>query len=257
MAEPRADSGGRLRRLAEELEEIGLPFDPASPADRVIIDEIDYAVRPAVHERRVPTYGALVDPRADPAGWERGTGLHISRRRFGGLETADARRFADGSSSWLLRRGDDLELAVFDRPASSERDIVVMVDAFDATVVQRHSSGIVRIADDRGVARWDGRSWHREPLVTRWIQVMAAQRGGSFERTFANLLAFAVHDLGVRLVASPVAISDVRGYRGMRHTSGRRYSFDQPDSIVIVVSEDGPVTVMQRGVILGRTDAQA
>jgi hypothetical protein len=59
----------------------------------------------------------------------------------------------------------------------------------------------------------------------------------------------------VRLVPSPEAESDVEGYRGMRHTSARRYSFDDPLATVIVVSEDGPVTVLRNGEILGQTDA--
>ncbi|NLA34516.1 MAG: hypothetical protein GX868_02380 [Actinobacteria bacterium] len=313
---------GRLRRLAEELDEIGLTFDLHSADDRVVIDEIDYGLRPAIHERRIPTYGSLVLPSADAAHWKAGTGLRITTRALDKLALGDARRFADGSSSWLVRRRDrGLQLAVFDRPASSERDIVVMVDAFQAAIVQRHSSGVVRLATERGVARWDGLAWHREPLVTRWIDAMAAWEGSARERVFAKVLAFAVHDLGargigallivqnaddetpnfeqrmaepppldvgnpldltplrhvlsqidgaavfdrngvlrhlgVRLVASPEAVADVDGHRGMRHTSGRRYSFDQDGSVVIVVSEDGPVTVMKNGTILGRTDAQA
>ena len=52
---------------------------------------------------------------------------------------------------------------------------------------------------------------------------------------------------------SPEAESVVEGFRGMRHTSGRRYSFDDPDATVIVVSEDGPVTVLRNGELLGRS----
>jgi hypothetical protein len=37
----------------------------------------------------------------------------------------------------------------------------------------------------------------------------------------------------------------------MRHTSARRYSFDEPESTVIVVSEDGPVSVLRKGALLG------
>ena len=39
----------------------------------------------------------------------------------------------------------------------------------------------------------------------------------------------------------------------MRHTSGRRYSFDDPAATVIVVSEDGPVTVLRNGELIGRS----
>jgi hypothetical protein len=33
----------------------------------------------------------------------------------------------------------------------------------------------------------------------------------------------------------------------MRHRSAQRYSYDQPDVTVVVVSEDAPVTVHRRG----------
>jgi hypothetical protein len=62
-----------------------------------------------------------------------------------------------------------------------------------------------------------------------------------------------LRQLGVRLVPSPLAEADVEGLRGMRHTAGRRYSFDDPGATVIVVSEDGPVTVIRNGQVLGRS----
>ena len=43
----------------------------------------------------------------------------------------------------------------------------------------------------------------------------------------------------------------------MRHTAGRRYSFDDPAATVIVVSEDGPVTVLRKGELVGRTANEA
>ena len=49
----------------------------------------------------------------------------------------------------------------------------------------------------------------------------------------------------------PRAELEVSGLRGTRHTSARRYSFDDPSATVIVVSEDGPVTVLRHGDILG------
>ncbi len=63
-----------------------------------------------------------------------------------------------------------------------------------------------------------------------------------------------LRQLGVRLVPTPEAEADVDGLRGMRHTAGRRYSFDDPAAVVIVVSEDGPVTVLRAGTVLGRSD---
>ena len=62
-----------------------------------------------------------------------------------------------------------------------------------------------------------------------------------------------LRDLGVRLVPSTDAENDVDAFKGTRHTSGRRYSYDDSDAIVIAVSEDGPVSVFHRGKILGRS----
>jgi hypothetical protein len=60
--------------------------------------------------------------------------------------------------------------------------------------------------------------------------------------------------LGIRLAPSPEAERQVDAMHGMRHTSARRYSHDDPDSIVIVVSEAGPVTLMSAGRILTSLD---
>ena len=42
--------------------------------------------------------------------------------------------------------------------------------------------------------------------------------------------------------------------QGARHTSGRRYSRDDPGATVIALSEDGPVSVLRDGAILGSSD---
>jgi len=60
-----------------------------------------------------------------------------------------------------------------------------------------------------------------------------------------------LRELGVRLVPSTEAEQVVEALRGTRHPSGRRYSFDDPTATVIVVSEDGPVTVLRNGQVLG------
>jgi sensor domain DACNK-containing protein/DisA checkpoint controller-like protein len=59
-----------------------------------------------------------------------------------------------------------------------------------------------------------------------------------------------VSHIGVGLYSSPEADAAVDIPRGMRHRSAARYTFDHPDSVAIVVSEDGPVTVFHRGASL-------
>jgi DNA integrity scanning protein DisA with diadenylate cyclase activity len=59
--------------------------------------------------------------------------------------------------------------------------------------------------------------------------------------------------LGVRLIPSTTAEETVDALGGTRHTSGRRYSRDDPAATVIAVSEDGPVSVLRDGAVLGRS----
>lgn len=308
----------RLRRLAEEIGETGVPVDMASEWGAIVITEVDYALRPHVHERRVPSVGAIIEPTAAPDEWEVGTQLLVTRRPIEAMPLTGSRLFADGMASWLIRRisGDD-EWAVFDRPAGSERDLVVLAATMGATIVQRHPNGSVRIVGRFGVLRWDGLTWRLEPPVGSLVDAVAACVPAADRDVLETLLGFAVHDLGargigaillyraaedtssaievrlpppppldlcrpsdlaplrhalaqidgaavidrhgilrelgVRLVPSAEAESVVEGFRGMRHTSGRRYSFDDPTATVIVVSEDGPVSVLRDGELLGRS----
>ena len=232
------------------------------------------------------------------------------------------RRFADGLSSWVVRRVEGIdEWMVFDRPSGSERDLVVIAEVSGATVVQRHPAGAVRIVGERGVSRWERVGWHHEPPVASWIDTVAACDGSGdvevvaraarvrgprsrfpwhrcaarvparpgarsadggaaagastarghppdrprpLRHALAQVDGAAVFDragvlreLGARLIPSALAEVEVEGLRGMRHTAGRRYSYDDPGATVIVVSEDGPVTVLRAGQILGGSPTES
>src|SRR5438105_8015830 len=167
-------AGARLRRLSEELEESGLRLDGTNTSRELLVQEIDRALRPEVHERRIASSGSILEAKSDPAMWAAGTQLDITRGPVD-QPLSDARRFADGISSWILRRTDGTdEWVVFDRPAGSERDLVVLANVFDATIVQRHPAGSVRVVGSFGVLRWGGYGWHHEPPVGSWIDAVAA-----------------------------------------------------------------------------------
>ncbi len=314
----RQPSAGRLWRLAEELEEVGLPKGGSEPFREMLLEEIDYVLRPAVHERRIVSSGTILEPKADPGSWASGTQLDISRTPVVRQPLGASRRFADGLSSWLVRRTDgNDEWVLFDRPAASERDLVVLSAVLDATIVQRHPSGSVRVVGSFGVLRWVKLAWHYEPPVSTWLDSITAPPFTGERDVLEAMLEFAVHDLGswgigsllvyrpgpepgpaveerlptppplqirtashlaplrhalaqvdgaavfdadgvlrqlgVRLVPSATAEDAVEALGGTRHTSGRRYSFDDPSATVIAVSADGPVSVLRNGAVLGRS----
>jgi hypothetical protein len=187
----------RQRRLAEELEESGLVFEGPDAFRSLLLEEVDHVVRPHVHERRVVSSGTILEPRSDPATWELGTQLEILRGSADQQPLPDARRFADGLSSWLIRRTDGTtEWMVFNRPAGSERDLVVLATVLDATIVQRHPAGSVRVVGRHGVLRWDGYTWHREPPIESWIEAATDPLTDGDPAVIEDMLKFAIHDLG-------------------------------------------------------------
>ncbi len=309
---------GRLRRLTEELLEEQLGIIERSSIPEVLVDEIDYALRPPRHERRVPSYGSFVLPTEPVDSWRRRTGLDVVTSRTTDAVDDEVRRYADGLTSWSVRTASGVDqLVVFDRPAGSERDLVVLATASGAMIVQRHPGGEVRLVGSFGVARWDGSGWHVEPPVDSWLAWASCGLGGLGTDVLDGLLRFAVHDLGsqgigallvyrpsptharslesrlpappplridrpadlaplrhvltqvdgaalfdadgrlaelgVRLVPSAAAESAIDAIRGTRHTSARRYSHDDADAVVIVVSEEGPVTVFRGGDVVGHS----
>ena len=56
-----------------------------------------------------------------------------------------------------------------------------------------------------------------------------------------------IERIEMRLAATDEAVDCVPAERGLRHTSAKRYSFDDPACLVFVVSHDGPVTVYSDG----------
>ena len=147
--------------------------------------------------------GTILEPHSDPTTWEAGTQLEILRGSADRQPLADARRFADGLSSWLLRRTDGTtDWMVFNRPAGSERDLVVLARVFDATIVQRHPAGLARVVGSFGVLRWDGLSWHHEPPVKSWIDAVTTPSAHGDAAVIEDMLSFAIHDLGAQRIGA-------------------------------------------------------
>lgn len=313
-----APTPARLARLAAELEDEGVGF-LLERDTQIVLEELDYVLRPPVHERRIPSYGSIVGPDTPPEAWTRDTLLTAERRPTADYGDAEVRRFADGISSFAVRAGGGVdELVVFDRSAGSERDLVVLANASGGLVVQRHPSGVVRVVGSAGVVRHDVTGWqHEPPLRTLLESVPGCTRESGAVTVLGRILDFAVHDLGargigsllivhptgqlsvaherrlpvppelqidrphdlaplrhaiahtdgatvfdktgtlrqmgIRVVPSPEAEMAVRPLRGTRHTSARRFSYDDPDAVVITVSDDGPVTVFRGGEIIGHS----
>lgn len=308
----------RIRRLAEELDELNPTIQATSQDPKGLVEELDYALRPQVHERRVPSFGAFIEPLNRLPEWSKASGISVSKRRVDDLRDSTVRRFADGIASWAVRRNGKVDdLVVFDRSVSSERDLTILATATGAAIVQRHPNGTVRAVGTFGVLRYDGIDWQLIEPIDRWLDLDHCGIGTLDRDVFERLMRFAVHDvaarrvgatfvispggrimpgserpygtppefridrpadlaplyhvlgqldgaavfdgegtlreLAIRLMPSIEAEAEVEPYRGTRHTSALRYSFDDPEATLIVISEDGPVSVMRAGKMLGQS----
>jgi hypothetical protein len=306
----------RLQRLADELAEEGVPALEGAPDPVVGLVELAYALRPQVHEGRVPSYGVLLPPRpfltvdAISAAVETSVDLVFAHD----LDLKFARRFADGMTSFGVRTTDAIDhIACFGRNMADEHDLVGLQTVMGGHVIQRHPAGEVRIFGPAGVVRWNGTAWHHDAPMDAWIARLKSVAPDLPVDGVRPLLRFAVHKLGgrrigatliwrptehtvsrhryeplihntprlrlgaigeeaalanalaqtdgaatfdgsatltglaIRLAPSTVAEQTIDPIGGMRHTSALRYSHDDPHSIVIVVSEAGPVTLMHAG----------
>ncbi|MDH3293825.1 MAG: diadenylate cyclase [Acidimicrobiia bacterium] len=309
---------GRIRRLYEELSEVHPVLFDGVDDPGPMLEELSYAIRPRVHERRVPSFGAIVKPATGSTQWIQQTGIVVARRHVGEMADSAVRRFADGITSFVVRGPQGVnDLLVFDRSVGSERDLTIVAEASGATIVQRHPSGTVRAVGPFGVLRLVGFEWQLEPPISRWLDTETSSVLPLSHKVFKRFLRFAIHDvaarhvgatfvisengqltggaerrygrppdfridrptdlaplyhvlgqvdgaavfdhsgtlteLGVRLVPSTEAEARVKPLGGTRHTSALRYSFDDISATLIVISEDGPVTVMRAGAILGQS----
>ena len=306
---------GRLQRLADELADEGLPALDGAPDPVGALVELAYALRPQLHEGRVPTYGVLMPPVTPSFDRDHRIGAdRIDLIDVAQLDVQFARRFADGVTSFAVRSGDTVtHIAGFARNMADEYDLVGLQSQLGGLIIQRHPGGQVRVFGPHGVVRWNGITWHHDAPVDAWIDRLATVTGALPIDAVRPLLRFAIHELGgrrigatlicrptehppparcleplvhhaprlrldhvgeeaaiaqalsqtdgaaifddepaltalgIRLGSSTDAERAVAAMSGLRHTSALRYSYDDPYAVVIVVSEDGPVTLMHAG----------
>ena len=203
----------RLARLREELEDEGVPIDVDAPGALALLEEIDYARRPPTHEGVSPRFGAIVVTR----GIGEGLPLHGIVDPTD-VDPAVVRRLADGRTSFLGRFADGHALVSLDRTIEHEATAVQAAVDAEVTVVQRQSTGWVRVFDRRGVITWDGSRWWVKPLARDLAEAIGADLGTA-PKVVDCLAEFCVHWLSPNRVGAVLVWQmgdqvDLRPYLG-------------------------------------------
>lgn len=196
---------GPVRRLHEELDEDGVTLAVGPEVAGIIGEELDYARRVPLFEGRRPLYGSIVADRFTP---------FVPSGEVDLMEVpgslAAARLYADGRSSFLLRRpGSSSALACFDRPMQDEAEVVRFQKATGALVVQRTAVfGVVRLFAPERVVSWDGQSWRTRSTAVAMLPELRRAAPGLHEEVARGVLELAVHTLSPGRVGATLVVFD-------------------------------------------------
>jgi hypothetical protein len=192
------------RRLADELDEDGVTVAEDPEAARLIIEELDHARRIPMFEGRRPIYGAIVT--SSP---ERLPGIDLVDAPFG---LADARTYADGRSSYMVRRPDDPgapAIACFNRNMQFEADLVVLQEETGASIVQRTPVfAVTRLFRSGQVISWNGRSWSVRATASSVLPTLVAAAPGLDLAVARGVLDLALHWLSPTRSGATILIHD-------------------------------------------------
>jgi hypothetical protein len=171
---------------------------------RLVLDELEYARRPPLFERRAPIYGSIVVP-GDRSLIESGELVDLIELDAMSLDVA--RRFADGRSTYLVRQPDlPLQLACFRRSVQYEADLVEIQADMGAIIVQRTAMGVTRAFTETGAVEWAGYRWTNRPNARSQHEALQPLLPGIDKPVLAGLLELAVHWLSPSRVGATLVL---------------------------------------------------
>lgn len=312
----------RRARLSAELSDEHVDVFAGDASDDVILDEITYAMWPPIHERRRPSYGAIVLRKDEPDLEYLGQVIALEEGDLGRW-----RQYADGCATFLVRSAErERCLVALDR--GDELALVELARTAELAMVQRTDSGAVNVFCEDHLYVFEGGVWIAKPYAALKAPDIARLISSGQEEVLSQALSLCLHVLSPRHVGAilvwyfqdvpqeqrraqltrvgrrPAARLQIRDMAhmdalairlaqldgacildpegnilwmgshlsysskaercvpaegGTRHTSAKRFSFDEPLALVFVVSEDGLVRVYSDGVdvlCMDRTDAR-
>jgi hypothetical protein len=212
------------------LSEEGLPALQGAPDLVTGLVELGYALRPQIHEGRVPSYGVLLPP--GPIQPLEAPLLAIDTSvdliPVHDLDVKFARRFADGMTSFAVRSSAAVDqLACFGRNMADEHDLVGLQNVLGGLIIQRHPAGEVRVFGPAGVVRWNGTAWHHDAPMDAWVARLTEVAPELPVDGVRPLLRFAIHKLGGRRIGATLIwrptehVVPPRGHEPLVHNAPR------------------------------------
>lgn len=213
----------RQARLRQELADEGFPFG-ATATDDLVIEELTHARYVKVHEGIFPNYGALIGPQ--------GTTPDGAALKDGDPPTA-MRKFADGESSFILRRADEpASISLVHHALADERDIVDLCAATESVFVQRLPDGTVTVTTKERILVNEGYTWRARPVAstrTHDLNDVLQLSAIGMRPLFSQILDFACHQLSPEHIGATLVLDmqgDTIGLHGSLGSQGNKPPFD-------------------------------
>ena len=183
----------RLGRLRNELDDEGVRLPGDSNLTELVLAEVEYARHPVSHEGIAPRYGALVPTKSVRQDGPVLAGLIDCAN----IDIDVVRRLADGRSSFVIRTvGSSPQLACLGRAIEYEASAVQFANELNVIVVQRLTTGWIRMCSSDGVATWDGLRWRNAPHSSRVALAIQQQVPNIDAHIVEHLVDFCTHWLG-------------------------------------------------------------
>lgn len=185
----------RMERLRQELEDSGVQV-PALE-ESVLLREIDRARFPRRHERRFPSYGALVVTDVAAAATALAD-LGAFRSAAPRSAAREVRKLADGVQSFSFMTADHAELVVLATPVVREMELVRLRRSLGpgSTVVVRSDDGTVRVFDRHQIVIFDGTRWWTKPDAHEYTLSVRRAVPAAPSAITQSILDFCVHSAG-------------------------------------------------------------
>lgn len=186
----------RMERLKEELGDAGVVVPTIE--ESVLLREIDRARFPRRHERRFPSYGAIVthgNSIEAEAALEAMGAIRLAAPRSAAREM---RRLADGVQSFSFVTPTHAEIVLLPWPVVRESELVRFRRTLGPaiTLVNRTDDGTVRVFGQHQIVIFDGTRWWTKPDAHEYtVSVRRAVGVAPFEIT-QSILDFCVHTAG-------------------------------------------------------------
>ncbi len=202
------------KRLLSEMADDGVTIDADAALWPLLLDELGYARRPPQFERRTPLYGSMIVPEDRSL---IAAGELVELVPLDGLALDHARRFADGRSTYLVRRVDgSRSLATFRRNVQYEADMVEIQDDSGAYLVQRTPVlGVTRLFTPASTVEWTGYRWTARPNARTQLERLRPHLPQIAAPVLGGLLELAVHWLSPGRAGATLVLPGEHGPDGL------------------------------------------